>query len=105
MPELRASAVVLNSLLLGTAAGVVGYTQSSVFASAGDDPRIDRIAEKAEAKSRFRRPVNETINELGEGRGSSPDLLVLLSCSQPYRHLWTRIRRKKETASEGEVRY
>ncbi|KAK5050338.1 hypothetical protein LTR84_003619 [Exophiala bonariae] len=65
----KAPAVALNAFLLGTAAGVVGFTQASTFASAGDDPQIDRIAEKDAAKKRFRRPINETINELGEGRG------------------------------------
>ena len=62
-------AVALNALFLGVLMGVAGYTQSSMFASAGDDPSIDRIAEKAETKNRYRRPVNEIINELGEGRG------------------------------------
>ncbi|KAK5261583.1 hypothetical protein LTR40_001931 [Exophiala xenobiotica] len=29
----------------------------------------NRLAYKDEAKTRYRRPINETINELGEGRG------------------------------------
>jgi hypothetical protein len=49
--------------------GVISYTGRTMFESAGDKPFADRLAYKDEAKARFRRPLNETINELGEGRG------------------------------------
>ncbi|RVX66147.1 hypothetical protein B0A52_09876 [Exophiala mesophila] len=61
--------VVLNAFLLGAISSVAGFTGTSVFPSSADDPEVDRIAQKEEMRNRFRRPVNETINELGEGRG------------------------------------
>lgn len=79
MTERKASAVVLNAILLGVGAGAVGFTQASTFASARDDPETDRIAEKDAAKKRFRRPINEVINELGEGRGRYSEALQLLA--------------------------
>lgn len=42
-----------------------------MFESASDKIGPDRVDYKEEARSRFRRPVNETINELGEGRGET----------------------------------
>jgi len=42
-----------------------------MFESSSDEPQIDRIAYKEEARTRFRRPLNEAINELGEGRGKT----------------------------------
>ncbi|KAJ9615366.1 hypothetical protein H2200_001441 [Cladophialophora chaetospira] len=58
-----------GALALGSVMGVISYTGRSMFESAGDKTFSDRIAYKDEAKSRFRRPLNETINEIGEGRG------------------------------------
>jgi len=58
-----------GSLALGAVMGVVSFTGRSMFESSTEKPFADRLAYKDEAKSRFRRPLNETINELGEGRG------------------------------------
>lgn len=58
-----------GALALGGAMGVISYTGRSIFESSGDEASFDRMAYKDEVKSRFRRPLNETINELGEGRG------------------------------------
>ena len=66
--------VVLNAFLLGAISSVAGFTGTSVFPSSADDPEVDRIAQKEEMRNRFRRPVNETINELGEGRGMWTEL-------------------------------
>lgn len=62
-------ATVGGGFALSVAMAVASYTGRSVFESASDEPQHDRIAYKEEAKTRYRRPVNETINELGEGRG------------------------------------
>jgi len=58
-----------GALALGSVMSVISYTGHSMFESSGDKTFSDRLAYKEEAKSRFRRPLNETINELGEGRG------------------------------------
>ncbi|EXJ56551.1 hypothetical protein A1O7_06895 [Cladophialophora yegresii CBS 114405] len=58
-----------SALALGSVMGVISYTGRTMFESAADKPFADRMAYKDEAKARFRRPLNETINELGEGRG------------------------------------
>lgn len=65
--------VLGSALALGTGMAVVSYTGHSMFESTSDSPQQDRIAYKEEAKTRYRRPINETINELGEGRGKKPD--------------------------------
>jgi len=64
MPSVAGSA-----LALGAGLAVVSYTGRSMFESSSDSPQLDRLAYKDEAKTRYRRPINETINELGEGRG------------------------------------
>jgi hypothetical protein len=56
---------------------VVSYTQGSVFGAPSDEPQLDRLAFKEDAKARFRRPANETINELGEGRGMTTRMRLL----------------------------
>lgn len=66
--------VVLNAFLVGAITSVAGFTGSSVFPSAADEPEIDRVAYKEEMRNRFRRPLNETINEIGEGRGMLTEL-------------------------------
>ena len=58
-----------GALALGTAMGVISFTGRSIFESGDEKPFSGRLAYKEEAKARFRRPLNETINELGEGRG------------------------------------
>lgn len=98
--------VFLNAFVLGAATSVVAFTGSSVFASAGDHPEIDRVAYKEESRNRFRRPVNETINEIGEGRGmSKASIHDVHNDSHVHRYLWTRLCRETETATEGELRH
>lgn len=58
-----------GALALGAGLAVVSYTGRSIFESSSDSPQLDRLGHKEEAKTRYRRPINETINELGEGRG------------------------------------
>jgi hypothetical protein len=62
-----------RAFALGTVASVVSYTGSSMFESSSDK-HADQAARKEEAKSRYRRPLNETINELGEGRGNKTSI-------------------------------
>lgn len=54
-------------LTLATILGVVKYAGSNVFGEQARDD--DRLATKEAIRRRFRRPLNETVNEIGEGRG------------------------------------
>ena len=69
-----------GALALGSVMGVISYTGRSMFESAGDKTFSDRMAYKDEAKSRFRRPLNETISELGEGRGRFDRHTITFKC-------------------------
>lgn len=44
------------------------YTGNSMLSDTVD-PEKDGFLNKSEIRNRFRRPVNELINEIGEGRG------------------------------------
>jgi hypothetical protein len=60
--------VLGSGILLGVALAGAQYTGGAVF-SQRPDPYEDKFATKEEVRRRFRRPVNELINEIGEGRG------------------------------------
>jgi hypothetical protein len=60
--------VLGNGILLGVALAGAQYTGGAVF-SQRPDPYEDKFVTKEEVRRRFRRPVNEMINEIGEGRG------------------------------------
>jgi hypothetical protein len=62
--------VLGNGVLLGLALAGAQYTGGAVF-SQRSDPDEDKFVTKEEVRRRFRRPVNEMINEIGEGRGNS----------------------------------
>ncbi len=102
MPSVAGSA-----LALGAGLAVVSYTGRSMFESSSDSPQLDRLAYKDEAKTRYRRPINETINELGEGRGMSCSkrLAVKLANGGIIRYLRTRIRRKTQATNQREIWY
>jgi len=60
--------VLGSGVLLGVALAGAQYTGGAVF-SQRSDPDEDKFAKREEVRRRFRRPVNELINEIGEGRG------------------------------------
>lgn len=60
--------VLGSGVLLGVALAGAQFTGGAVF-SQRSDPDEDKFATKEEVRRRFRRPVNEMINEIGEGRG------------------------------------
>lgn len=62
--------VLGNGVLLGVALAGAQYTGGAVF-SQRSDPDEDKFVTKEEIRRRFRRPANEMINEIGEGRGTS----------------------------------
>jgi len=55
-------------VLVAITLAAVHYTSNSMLSDVAD-PEKDRYLTKAELRNRFRRPVNELINEVGEGRG------------------------------------
>lgn len=61
--------VIGNGLALSTVLGIAAYSGSYMFGSPDLHPDEGRWPTKEEMRKRFRRPANETINELGEGRG------------------------------------
>jgi len=62
-------AVLGNGFALGAVLGIVSYTGGNVFGAPSNDLDDDPGMRKEELRKRFRRPINETINEIGEGRG------------------------------------
>ncbi|KAL9625048.1 MAG: hypothetical protein Q9160_000777 [Pyrenula sp. 1 TL-2023] len=61
-------AVLGRGAALATIVGVFEYTGGQVMPT-GKDPEVDEFDRKEALKKRYRRPVEETINEIGEGRG------------------------------------
>ena len=65
----RSMAAALGSgATLATILYAVNFAGSNVFGDHSRNPD-DPIAEKDAIRKRFRRPLNETVNEIGEGRG------------------------------------
>ena len=59
-------------LLVGTAMGVMQYSGSFVLGGmSSTEPDMDATGYKEEMRRRFRRPINEVVNEIGEGRGET----------------------------------
>lgn len=67
-------AVVGTGLFAGTVMATVAYGGGQVYAT-GETPE-ERLARKEEHRRRFRRPYQEMVNEIGEGRGRSFSLCV-----------------------------
>jgi len=80
--------VLGSGLALGVALGVASYTGESIFGVHDDALQVDQAARKEEIRRRFRRPLNETINEIGEGRGKAPPPEHLFSLTLD-RYLWS----------------
>lgn len=57
--------------------GTVSYAGGQIYAN-GMSPE-ERLAYKEEHRRRFRRPYQEMVNEIGEGRGKSLKSLVATS--------------------------
>lgn len=64
------SSVVGCGVLLAVTLAAAQYTGNGMLNDT-TDPERDRLREKMEIRNRFRRPLSETINEIGEGRGMS----------------------------------
>ena len=65
----RAIGNVLGSgVLMAVGLGAMAFTANTIARSPEDADEL-RQAEKDEIRKRFRRPLNELVNEIGEGRG------------------------------------
>jgi hypothetical protein len=60
---------VLSGFTLGL------YTYSGGFFGTIDDPNVDMLAEKDKIRKTYRVPLEQTIEELGEGRGKNLNFL------------------------------
>lgn len=47
---------------------VIAFTSKNLKITQ-EEAEEERLARKDEVRKRFRRPLNETVNEIGEGRG------------------------------------
>ena len=57
------------ALTLSVALGVFNFS-GGVFTGVKKDSTLDDYDRKQDLKARARRPIQETINEIGEGRGT-----------------------------------
>ncbi len=62
------SSVIGRGVLLAIVLAAASYTGNSMLSDTVDT-NTDRFRTKSEIRNRFRRPINELINEVGEGRG------------------------------------
>ena len=53
---------------MGVTLGVMAFTADSIKGTP-EEKDEQRQAKKEEIRKRFRRPLNEMVNEIGEGRG------------------------------------
>ena len=82
--------VLGNGMLLGVILAGVQYTGGYPF-NTQQDPNEDKFTEKEELRKRFRRPVNEMINEIGEGRGMCHTVMGMYFVLNFLRHIRSRL--------------
>ena len=58
-----------NALMFGAVLGMMAFTGGTIFGQRSTEPDMDKAAYKEEMRRRHRRPINELVNEIGEGRG------------------------------------
>lgn len=74
------------------------------------DPTVDEVSRKEHMRKNRRRSAEETVQELGEGRGTcsqNPDALTpvsLWTLANHHRHLRPRLHRKKGREAQGRLR-
>jgi hypothetical protein len=76
------------------------------------DPTVDEVGRKEYLRKNRRRPFEDTVEDIGEGRGTScphpispdPSLVKLCLLPCPYRYLRSRLRREKGREAQGRLR-
>jgi hypothetical protein len=90
----------LTAIVLGaydyTGGALTGYKK---------DPEMDEFERKEALRKNRRRPIEETIHELGEGRGTFSTDIFRSVANYCGRYLWSRIPRETSRANQGEVWY
>lgn len=78
-PERTFPSVLGNGLALGIVLGVASFSGAAMFGTPDMHPQEGRWPTKEDLRKRFSRPINETINELGEGRGVSTSISLVFT--------------------------
>ena len=71
--ERTMTAVIGNGMAMAAIIAVMAYTADTIVRTP-DEAQAERQARKEEVRKRFRRPINELVNEVGEGRGTPSSL-------------------------------
>lgn len=80
---------------------LTAFRYTSGFAGRAAEELDEEEVERREALKKLRRrPLSETIEQLGEGRGRH-HLRVVEACADVYRNLWPGIRREETTTLDG----
>jgi hypothetical protein len=90
--------------VFGTGMAAFRYTAGLRGTASGevDDEEIER---REAMKKLRRRPLSETLEQLGEGRGKSDMMLQTRAIAHDSRYLRPRLRGEKATEDPGEVRH
>lgn len=96
--------------ILGIGAGVAliqsvfDYT-GGLFSSFNRDPNVDEYERKERLRRNRRRPIQETLDQVGEGRGGKPNhvstWLILITCAGIYGPGYSERRRAKIKQNYG----
>lgn len=90
--------------VFGTGMAAFRYTAGLRGTSSGevDDEEIER---REAMKKLRRRPLSETLEQLGEGRGKCDVAISTTAIADSFRYLRSRIRGEEATEDPGEVRH
>jgi hypothetical protein len=80
------------------------YT-SGIRGTESAEPDEEEVERREALKKMRRRPLSETIEQLGEGRGKKSFGCCMWHDTDTIRHLCSRLRGAEETKIVGEVRY
>lgn len=69
------------------------------------DPEVDEFDRKEFLRKNRRRPIEQTISELGEGRGMFQPSFVCYNYLTSSRNLWSRLCGAQSGENKGEVWY
>ena len=73
----RSMAAVIGSGAAASVLMAVAFYTSQSYISSQQEAEEQKFVRKDEIRKRFRRPLNETVNEIGEGRGKC---LTVIAC-------------------------
>lgn len=79
------------------------YT-SGIRGSASGELDDEEIERREAMKKMRRRPLSETIEQLGEGRGEHDPALLTMSLTDSLRYLRSRVRGEEATEADGQIR-